>query len=144
MAYSKNAHALNLFCVVSKNQEHFVTNFKNQCNFYKKQVHDFYVLGDCISRLFLSTVSNKNVCITHLNLTWWKMCARSHFSATIVPYNVLHMTIGANPGLVLVCSIYWSTHSIFFQDISSSYLLLWKVKCCYSLGCCAPWYENSI
>ena len=41
MAYSKNARALNLFCAVSKNLEHFVTNFKNQCNFYKKQVHGF-------------------------------------------------------------------------------------------------------
>ena len=29
MAYSKNARALNLFCDVSKNQENFVTNFKN-------------------------------------------------------------------------------------------------------------------
>ena len=37
MAYSKNAHALNLFCVVSKNQEHFVTNFKNQCNFIRNK-----------------------------------------------------------------------------------------------------------
>ena len=50
MAYSKNGRALILFCSVSKDKEHFLSDFKNQCNIYKKQVHDFYVLCDCISR----------------------------------------------------------------------------------------------
>ena len=50
MAYSKNARALNLSFAVSKNQENVLSDFKNQCNIYKKQVHDFYVLCNCISR----------------------------------------------------------------------------------------------
>ena len=49
MAYSKNSRALNLFCAVSKNQENFLSDFKNQCNIYKKHVRDFYVLCDSIS-----------------------------------------------------------------------------------------------
>ena len=49
MAYSKNGRAF-LFCAVSKDQENFLSDFKNQCNIYKKQVHDFYVLCNCISR----------------------------------------------------------------------------------------------
>ena len=50
MAYSINGRALILFCAVSKDQENFLSDFKNQCNIYKEQVHDFYVLSDCISR----------------------------------------------------------------------------------------------
>ena len=50
MAYSKNVRAWNLFFAVSKNQENVLSDFKNQCNNYKKQVHDFYVLCNCISR----------------------------------------------------------------------------------------------
>ena len=50
MAYFKNARALNLFFAVSKNQEKFLSDLKNQSNISKKQVHDFYVLCDCISR----------------------------------------------------------------------------------------------
>ena len=50
MAYSKNGRALILFCSVSKDKENFLSDFKNQCNIYKKQVHDFYVLCNCISR----------------------------------------------------------------------------------------------
>ena len=49
MAYSKNGRAF-LFCAVSNDNENFLSDFNNQCNIYNKQVHDFYVLCDCISR----------------------------------------------------------------------------------------------
>jgi len=41
-----------------------------------------------------------------LELTMSKISARSRFTATIFAYNVLHITIVVNPGLVLVCSVY--------------------------------------
>lgn len=53
------------------------------------------------------------------------------------------MTIGANPGLVLVRSVY-NQHIRFFPDISSLALLLWKIKWCYSLGLFAPWCKSSV
>ena len=56
MAYSKNSRALNLFCVVSKNQENFLSDFKNQTFVRNK----FMIFMFC-------AIGNKHGCVTHLN-----------------------------------------------------------------------------